>query len=113
MASSLNGVSYGQDSGEHEYTHVVATITASGSTTVYTPSSGKRVRLRWVYAISDPGSSSNPLIKVLLGSEEKYRVYALSKRQSVTGPVDGALAVNLSTTGSVAFTALLEEVDAA
>jgi hypothetical protein len=37
-------------------------------------------------------------------------VYALSKRQTVTGPVDGALIVNLSATGSVAVTALLEEI---
>ena len=107
---SLSGVSHVQDSGEQEYTHGVATVTASGSTTVYTPASGKRVRLHWTYAISDPSASSNPLIKVLLGAEEKFRVYALSKRQTVTGPVDGALIVNLSAAGSVAVTALLEEI---
>lgn len=89
---------------------MVATVSASGSTTVYTPASGRRIRLRWMYAINDPSSTSAPLIKVLLGAEEKYRVYALSKRQVVTGPVDGALIVNLSAAGSVAVTALLEEV---
>lgn len=110
MSSSLSGVSYAQDSGEQEYTHVVSTVTASGNTTIYTPAAGKRVRLRWIYAINDPGGTSNPLIKVFLGAEEKYRVYALSKRQLATGPVDGALIFNLSTTGSVAVTAILQEV---
>lgn len=108
----FSGVSYQPsiDSAEQQFTHVVATVTASGSTTIYTPSAGRRLRLRWTYAISDPASATNPLIKVFLGADEKYRVYALSKRQMVTGPVDGALIINLSTTGSVAVTALLEEV---
>lgn len=89
---------------------MVATVTASGPTAVYTPSSGRRVRLRWIYALNDPGSAASPLIKVLLGAQEKYRVYALSKRQLVTGPVDGALIVDLSEAAEVAVTALLEEV---
>jgi hypothetical protein len=107
---SLNGVSYGQDSGEHEYLHVVATVTASGPTVLHTPAAGKRVRLRWIYALTDPNSDDNPLIKVLLGGEEKFRVYALSKRQLVTGPIDGALIVDLNSAASVAVTAILEEV---
>jgi hypothetical protein len=109
---SVSGVSYvqGLDSGEYDFTHVVATITASGSTTVYTPSAGRRVRLRWVYALNDPGSSASPLIKVFLGAEEKFRVYALSKRQFCTGPVNGPLIINLSEAAEVAVTALLEEV---
>ena len=89
---------------------MVATVTALGPTTVFTPSAGRRVRLRWIYALNDPGSSASPLIKVLLGAQEKYRVYALSKRQLVTGPVDGALIVDLSEAAEVAVTALLEEV---
>lgn len=107
---SLSGVSHVQDSGEQEYTHVVATVTASGSTTVYTPAAGRRIRLRWVYAISDPSSATSPLIKVSLGATELYRVYALSKRQLATGPTDGALIINLSAAGSVAVTALIEEI---
>lgn len=108
----ISGVSYtaGLDSGEQDYTHVVATITASGNTTLYTPSAGKRVRLRWIYALNDPDNSTNPLIKIFLGAEEKYRVYAISKRQWTTGPVDGPLIVNLSEAASVACTFLLEEV---
>ena len=108
----ISGVSYvvGLDSGEQDYTHVVATVTASGSTTLYTPSAGKRVRLRWIYALNDPDNATNPLIKIFLGADEKYRVYAISKRQWTTGPVDGALIVNLSEAASVACTFLLEEI---
>ncbi len=108
----MGGVSYAQglDSGEYDFTHVVATVTASGSTTIYTPAAGKRILLRWIYALNDPGSSASPLIKILLGDEEKFRVYALSKRQFVTGPVNGALIINLSEAAEVAVTALLEEI---
>ena len=89
---------------------MVATVTAAGSTVVYTPVAGNRVRLRWSYAINDPNALTTPLISIFLGVEEKYRVYALSKRQAVTGPVDGTLSVTLSAPGSVALTFLLEEV---
>lgn len=98
------------DSGEREYTHVVATVTAIGDTTIYTPAAGKRVRLRWIYLINDPTAATPTLIRVMLGAQEKYRVYALSKRQMVTGPVDGPLVINLSALGAVAVTAILEEV---
>ncbi len=109
---AVAGVSYveGLDSGEQDYTHVVATVTASGSTTIYTPTAGKRIRLRWIYAINDPGSSASPLIKIFLGNQEKFRLYAISKRQWTTGPVDGALIVNLSEAAEVACTFLLEEI---
>lgn len=109
---AISGVSYveGLDSGEQDYTHVVATVTASGSTTIYTPTAGKRVRLRWIYAINDPGSTATPLIKIFLGNQEKFRVYAISKRQWTTGPIDGALIVNLSEAAEVACTFLLEEI---
>jgi hypothetical protein len=111
---STSGVTYvqGLDSGNYEFTHVVATVTASGDTVVYTPSAGKRIRVYWSYAITDPGSSASPLIKIILGGTEKFRVYALSKRQQMTGPVDGTLVVNLSTAASVAVTFVLEEVGA-
>lgn len=108
--SSLSGVSHVQDSGEQEYTHVVATVTAAGSTTVFTPAAGRKIRLRWIYAINDPGLTASPLVKVFLGAREIYRVYALSKRQLVTGPVNGALIIDLSEAAGVAVTALLEEI---
>lgn len=109
---AVSGVSYveGLDSGEQDYTHVVATVTAAGDTTLYSPQPGRRLRLRWIYAINDPDQAANPLIKIRLGAVEKYRVYAISKRQQTTGPVDGDLIVNLSEAGSVACTFLLEEV---
>ena len=107
---SNGAVSYVVDSGEQELTHVVATVTTAGDTTLYTPQSGKRVRMRWCYAINDPSATTSPLIKVFLGGTEVYRVYAISKRQLVLGPVDGVLKINLSATGSVAVTVLLEEV---
>jgi len=101
---------YDGDSAEQEFTHIVGTIIASGSTTIYTPASGKRVRLRWSYAINDPGSTASPLIKIFLGAQEKYRVYAISKRQMTTGAVDASLIVNLSEAAEVAVTFLLEEI---
>lgn len=98
------------DSSDREYTHVVATVTASGDTTIYTPAAGMKVRLRWIYAMNDPTSATAVLIKVFLDTEEKYRAWALSKGQQVTGPTDGALVINLSGAANVAVTALLEEV---
>lgn len=101
---------YDGDSAEQEFLHVVGTVTASGNTTIYTPTAGKRIRLRWQYAINDPASASSPLMKIFLGNQEKYRLYAISKRQMSTGPVDGALIVNLSEAAEVAITFLLEEI---
>jgi hypothetical protein len=98
------------DSGEREYIHVVATVTSSGDTTIYTPASGKAVRLHWIYAINDPSATVAPLIDVKLGTTAIYRVYALSKRQLKTGSADESLIVNLSVAGSVAVTAILEEI---
>ena len=99
------------DSAEREYTHVVATVTASGNTTIHTPASGNAIRLRWIYVMTDPTSTSVPLVKVSLGASEKYRIYGgLQKRQVTTGAVDDALIVNLSSTGNVVVTAVLEEI---
>ena len=110
MPATRSSLQEGLDSGEYEYTHVVATVTASGSTTVYTPAAGKLIRLRWMYAINDPGSSASPLIKVFLGAQEYYRVFALSKRQTISGPIIGSLIINLSEAAEVAVTAIFEEV---
>ena len=99
------------DSAEREYTHVTATVTASGDTTVHTPAAGKAIRLRWVYVMTDPTSATVPLVKVSLGASEKYRIYGgLQKRQVTTGAADAALVVNLSAAGNVVVTAILEEI---
>lgn len=108
--SDVNKLPVEQDSGEQEYVHVPFTVVSAGDTTIYTPASGKRIRLRWIYAINDPTSSSAPIISVKLGATEIYRVYALSKRQKVTGPIDGQLIINLSAPGNVQVTALIEEI---
>lgn len=99
-----------QDSGEQEFIHVPFTATNAGDTIVYTPAIGKRIRLRWIYAINDPTASTAPVISVKLGTQEIYRVYALSKRQKVTGPINGQLIINLSVPGNVQVTALIEEI---
>lgn len=87
------------------------TVTDVGDTDVVTPTSGKRLKIHWVYAINNPTASSAPLIKVILGTTEKFRVYALSKRQLMIGAVDEVLKINLSAAGSVAVTVLYEEID--
>lgn len=98
------------DSGEREYIHVPATVSAVGDTVIYTPAVGKAIRLRWIYAINDPTASTPTVISVRLGTQEYYRVYALSKRQRITGAVNAPLVINLSALGNVQVTAILEEV---
>ncbi len=98
------------DAATAEPTVVVATVTASGDTTIHTPAAGMRVRLEWVSAINDPDEATNPLIKILLGADEKYRAYAVAHRETFTGAVDAPLVVNLSGVASVAVTAHLVEV---
>ncbi len=93
-----------------EPTVATATVTASGDTTIHTPAAGMRVQLKWVSAINDPDEEANPLIKILLGADEKYRAYAVAHRETFTGAVDAPLVVNLSGVASVAVTAHLVEV---
>lgn len=91
-------------------TPVVATVTASGDTTVHTPAAGRAVQLHWIYAVNDPDEASSPLIKVKLGGTELYRAYAVAHRQTLTGAADAALIVNLSGAASVAVTAHITEI---
>lgn len=97
-------------SADAELTHVPFTVTASGDTDLRTPAVGKAIRLHWISLLNDPSATSPALMKVFLGTDEKYRGYAISKRQRVTGPVDGHLIINLSASGNVSGTAILEEV---
>ena len=99
------------DSGERELIHVSALVTASGDTPVYAPPAGKRIRLRWVYALNDPAALAPARIAVKLGVETLYLTYGISKRQRKTGATDAALVISLSTAGSVAVSATLEVVD--
>ncbi len=97
------------DTAATEVTPVTETVIASGDTTVYTPTSGKAVRLVWVSAINDPDEAASPLIKISLGGTELYRAYAVAHRQQFEGAVDAPLVVNLSEAASVAFTAHIQE----
>ena len=99
-----------QDSTDVEYIPVATTITASGDNTVYTPATGKSVRLHWVYAINDPLAATSTKITIKMGAVTYYVAWAISKRQQFTGAVNAPLVVNLSATGNVAFTAFIEEV---
>lgn len=95
-----------------DVTAAVATVTASGDTTVITPTAGKRLRVYWVYAVPDPDSADSPLIKVKLGGTEIYRAFAISHAWRFTGATDGTLVVNLSaaTADGVAVTIHYEEI---
>lgn len=99
-----------RDSGEREYTPVIGSVTAAGPTTVYTPAAGKRIRLRWITCINDPFAEVSTKISVYLGAQGVYSNWVISKRQYVTGPVDGPLIVDLSNAGDVAVNAMIEEV---
>ncbi len=91
-------------------TAVCTTVTANGNTTIYTPTSGKSVRLYWVSAINDPDEVLNPLIKISIGATEFYRGYAIAHWEVFTGAVNDALIVNLSNAASVAVTAHIKEI---
>lgn len=90
-------------------TAVVATVTASGDTTLHTPTTGYCIRLCWISAINDPDETDNPLIKIKIGASELYRVYAVAHWEVFEGAVNAALVVNLSDAASVAVTAHIEE----
>lgn len=99
------------DSTDSEYSRVATSVTAAGDTTLVTPAAGKRIRLQWVYAINDPVASTSTKITIKLGASVQYVAWAISKRQQLTGPVNGALVVNLSAVGDVAVTVFYQEVD--
>ena len=98
------------DSTDVEYTAFTVIVTAAGDNTVYTPAAGKKVRLHWVYTLNNPASATPALITLSLGGVAKYATYGVSKRQQDTGPVNGAMVINLSVAGTVACTFRLEEV---
>lgn len=91
-------------------TAVNFTVTASGDTTIHTPTSGKYVRLYSITAITDPDESTTPLIKVLLGSTEVRRGYAISGWEISDGAVNDVLKINLSGASSVSGTAFIKEI---
>lgn len=98
------------DSTDTEYIVVNQLVTTIGNTTLRTPATGKRIRLHWVYALNDPFATNSTVITISLGNATKYLVYGVSKRQVLTGHIDGALVINLSQSASVACTFFLEEI---
>lgn len=98
------------DSAEKEYEHIPYLVTAAGPTTVLTPGAGKRIRLRWVYAVNSPEAAVQRRIQVSIGAKVHSLTYGISKRQKFTGEVDQPLIVTLDGVGIVAFTAIYEEI---
>lgn len=98
------------DLGEREALPVSTVVTASGDTTILTPASGKRIRLFRIQAINKPTATTSPLISVKLGGVTIFANYAIALRQKITGAIDGALVVNLSEAGEVAFTYVAEQI---
>lgn len=99
------------DSGENEYLHKSIDVTASDDTTLITPAAGKRIRIRWIYAINNPTATTATKIKIRFGSNPPiYNVWAISKRQKKTGAINEPLIINLSAAGDVAVTVIYEEI---
>lgn len=98
------------DSTDQEYIAFTVTVTAAGDNIVYTPATGKKIRLHWVYTLNNPSSATPALITLSLGGVTKYVTYGVSKRQQDTGPINGTMNINLSVAGTVACTFRLEEV---
>lgn len=97
------------DSAEREYLPVTGLVSELGDTVLHTPAPGKRIVLRYVYAINSPASQNAPVITVRLGGETKMVTFGIAKRQKLKGPINGPLVINLSTPGLVAITIFLEE----
>lgn len=97
------------DTTDVEYTSVALTLTSAGDNVVYTPASGKRVRIHWVYAINNPNLPSTK-ITIKIGTQTYYVAWAISKRQQFTGEINAPLVVNLSVSGDVAFTVFIQEI---
>ncbi len=85
------------------------TVTASGDTTVITPTSGKAIRVFWVSIQPDPDTDPTPRSRLLIGANGKYRVYFTQHKERFDGAADEAVIINLSAAGTVAVTIHFEE----
>ena len=85
-------------------------ITAAGNTTVYTPAAGKSARIRWVSVLNRPVDATCPLITVSAGATQLYSAWGVQRAQVDTGPVNGAVVINLSVVGNVAYNFRIEDV---
>lgn len=98
------------DSSDIEYERFAGSVSNAGETLLHTPASGKRIRLQWVYAINDPAATASTKMTIKLGDEVQFVAWAISKRQQMTGPVDGSLSITLSNPGDVAVTIFYQEI---
>lgn len=80
-------------------------LTTSGDHTLYTPASGKTLRLLWIYLVSSKDNTLEVLATVKLGATVIYRAYLgtpgiFAHRETVdAGAADDALVLNLDETG--------------
>lgn len=78
-----------------------ATVSAIGSSIVYTPTAGKRVRLKWIGLSSPSTNTATVLVTILLGGTPIYlwdmgAPGAFAHGTVREGPVNGVLSVSLS-----------------
>lgn len=90
---------------------VTGVVTTTSPTVIYTPSTGKRIRLFWAYALNDPDSTLNPLITISIGSMVCYMGYAIAHTEIFDGAINDSLTVTLDQAGSVAVTLHIKEVN--
>lgn len=90
------------------------TVTSSGSTNVYTPAAGKRVRVKWLGAATPENNPSDVVIEFRLGATFIYRwllgrpgVFAHGAVRE--GAVDAPLVAVLDTAGTVYVNLDVEE----
>lgn len=90
-----------------------AQVTASGDTTILTPTSGQKIRVYWVSAINDPDATASPRIRIGFNgaSDYLYNGYAIAHWEVFTGNTNQALVCNLDeANGAVAITVHYVEV---
>lgn len=93
-------------------TPVPFTFTASGSNPIFTPASGKAVRLFRIRALSDPDATDAVELKLMRGATELQRGYVIEYKPSLNnrdGAADEALTLVLGAAGQVSGTAYIEE----
>lgn len=85
-----------------------ALVTDVGDTTLYTPASGKTLRLIWIYCSSSQDNTAEVFVTIKLGSRSVYRAYlgvpgVFGHRETVDADAaDDALIINLDAAQSVA-----------
>lgn len=90
------------------------TVSSSGDTTVYTPASGRHIRLKWIGLSSPSSNSASVLVTVKIGSITLYiwdmgAPGAFAHGTVREGAVNEVLKVNLSDAQTVRVNFDLEE----